>query len=105
MEGGERTAKDLSMPKNFFTDSWAFKFITTPMKRVIQNPNAPMAAKEIILGIAGDSGILLNLHKKGLSLGPSVYQKAAMRDGEWVSVDKDSRHFFIIEWKEENGKK
>ncbi|MAO21703.1 MAG: hypothetical protein CMJ25_13205 [Phycisphaerae bacterium] len=98
MEGGERTAKDLSMPKNWFTDSWAFKFITTPMKRVIQNPNAPMAAKEIILGIAGDSGILLNLHKRGLSLGPSVYQKAAMRDGEWVSVYDDLRKLFGDEY-------
>ena len=100
LELGERnfTSEDQSMPKNLFTDSWAFKFVTTPMKRVLQNPNAPALAKEVILGIAGDSGILLNLHKRGFTLGPSVYQKAAMRDGEWVSVYDDLRSLYGEEY-------
>ena len=100
LELGERnfTSEDQSLPKNLFTDSWAFKFVTTPMKRVLQNPNAPALAKEVILGIAGDSGILLNLHKRGLTLGPSVYQKAAMRDGEWVSVYDDLRGLYGEEY-------
>ena len=100
LELGERdyTSTDLSLPKNLFTDSWAFKFVTTPMKRVLQNTNAPALAKEVILGIAGDSGILLNLHKRGLTLGPSVYQKAAMRDGEWVSVYDDLRGLYGEEY-------
>tara|TARA_R110000868_G_scaffold96479_3_gene265525 strand:+ start:6010 stop:10653 length:4644 start_codon:yes stop_codon:yes gene_type:complete len=100
LELGERdyTSTDLSLPKNLFTDSWAFKFVTTPMKRVLQSENAPSLAKEVILGIAGDSGILLNLHKRGLTLGPSVYQKAAMRDGEWVSVYDDLRGLYGEEY-------
>jgi len=100
LELGERnfTSEDQSLPKNLFTDSWAFKFVTTPMKRVLQNPNAPALAKEVILGIAGDSGILLNLHKRGFTLGPSVYQKAAMRDGEWVSVYDDLRGLYGEEY-------
>ena len=100
LELGERdyTSTDLSLPKNLFTDSWAFKFVTTPMKRVLQNENAPALAKEVILGIAGDSGILLNLHKRGFTLGPSVYQKAAMRDGEWVSVYDDLRGLYGEEY-------
>ncbi len=100
LELGERnfTSTDMSLPKNLFTDSWAFKFVTTPMKRVLQSENAPALAKEVILGIAGDSGILLNLHKRGLTLGPSVYQKAAMRDGEWVSVYDDLRGLYGEEY-------
>ena len=70
------------LPKNLWTDSVFYKFVTTPMKRVLQDTKITDNAKKIILGIAGDSGILLNMHRGGLRLGPSVYQKAAMRDGE-----------------------
>jgi hypothetical protein len=92
-------AGDYNLPSNLWTDSWAYKFVTTPMKRVLQNNDVPDFAKKVILGIAGDSGILLNLHKKGLRLGPSAYQKAAMRDGEWVQVYDNLRSLFGEEYK------
>lgn len=88
----------LGLPKNIFTDSAAYKFITTPMKRVLLDGKATTKTKAVILGIAGDSGILLNLHKRGLRLGPSVYQKAAMRDGEWVQVYDELRNIYGAEY-------
>lgn len=82
------------LPKNLWTDSVAYKFVTTPMKRVLQSENTPDSVKKAILGIAGDSGILLNLHRKGFRTGPSVYQKASMRDGEWVQVYDELRNIY-----------
>jgi len=88
----------LGLPKNIFTDSAAYKFITTPMKRVLMDGKATTRTKAIVLGIAGDSGILLNLHKRGFRIGPSVYQKAALRDGEWVQVYDELRNIYGAEY-------
>lgn len=87
-----------SLPKNLWTDSWAYKFVTTPMKRVLQNLKVTDEAKKFVLDIAGDSGILLNLHTKGFRVGPSVYQKASMRDGEWVQVYDELRNIYGKEY-------
>ncbi len=86
------------LPKNLWTDSIFYKFVSTPMKRVLQDTGITDNAKKIILGIAGDSGILLNMHRGGLRLGPSVYQKAAMRDGEWVQVYDGLRNIYGSEF-------
>ena len=87
-----------ALPKNLWTDSVFYKFVTTPMKRVLQDTGITDNAKKIILGIAGDSGILLNMHRGGLRLGPSVYQKASMRDGEWVQVYDELRNIYGAEF-------
>lgn len=86
------------LPKNLWTDSFAYKFVTTPMKRVLQSPETPDSVKKVILAVAGDSGIALNLHFKGFRTGPSVYQKASMRDGEWVKVYDELRNIYGSEF-------
>jgi len=84
----------LGMKKSLFTDSFVFKFVTNPMKRVLQNDSIPQSVKRLALDIAGDSGLALNLHKKGYNIGASVYQRAAIRDGEWVQIyDKALRNY------------
>jgi len=64
------------------------------MKRVLQNLKVPDRVKRAVLDIAGDSGILLNLHVNGFRTGPSIYQKASMRDGEWVQVYDELRNIY-----------
>lgn len=86
------------LPKNLWTDSFAYKFVTTPMKRVLQSSETPDSVKKVILAVAGDSGIALNLHFKGFRTGPSVYQKASMRDGEWVKVYDELRNIYGSEF-------
>lgn len=86
--------KPYNLPKNLWTDSPAYKFVTTPMKRVLQNLKVPDRVKRAVLDIAGDSGILLNLHVNGFRTGPSIYQKASMRDGEWVQVYDELRNIY-----------
>ena len=74
------------MARSWYTDSWMYKGITTPMKRVLQNENLPDFVKFSFVKLAGDSGVKLNLHKYGIAIDPSVYQKSKIREGEWVSV-------------------
>tara|TARA_R100000773_G_scaffold13402_1_gene12328 strand:- start:444 stop:3794 length:3351 start_codon:yes stop_codon:yes gene_type:complete len=74
------------MARSWYTDSWMYKGITTNMKRVLQNENLPDSVKFAFVKLAGDSGIKLNLHKYGIAIDPSVYQKSKIREGEWVSV-------------------
>jgi len=74
------------MARSWFTDSWMYKGITTPMKRVLQNENLPDMVKFAFVKLAGDTGVKLNLHKYNIAIDPSVYQKAKIREGEWVSV-------------------
>ncbi len=40
---------DASIPENIFTDSWIYKSATTPMKRIITNPNIPNDVKLAML--------------------------------------------------------
>lgn len=84
--------------KNLFTDSWAFQFLTTPVKRVLQDSEATDYAKQVLVKIVSDSGLSLNLNKFGLRVGPSVYQKAAIRDGEWVQVYDRARELYKAQY-------
>ena len=75
----------LNLEKNWYTDNFVFKVISTPFKRVLQS-KAPTSVKAVGYDIAGDSGMNLVQHKYGQSRGPSVYQLAKIREGEWVAV-------------------
>lgn len=82
------------MKPSMFTNSFVYKAITTPMKRTLQSKKVPQSVKKLVIQIAGDSGIALNLHKEGFNVGASVYQKAAIRDGEWVQIFDNARRLY-----------
>ena len=77
---------DPSIASSAFTDSWLFKAVTTPMKRVLQDEKVPNTVKLTMLDIANDSGILLNANRQGLAVKNSVFQNSKLRDGEWVQT-------------------
>ncbi len=83
---------------NLFINSPFFKFIPTPIKSVLQS-DAADSAKKAILQLTGDSGLLLVMNKFGLSIGPSVLQKAKLMEGEWVT----SNNSLIRLWSESLG--
>lgn len=69
---------------SIFTDSWLYKGVTTPMKRVLTDKTIPNSVKLRTLKIANDSGILLAANKQGQKVGNSVFQNAKLLEGEWV---------------------
>lgn len=74
----------LGMADNLFTDSWLYKAFSTPMKRIMANPNMPSSVKWLAQGIAGDNGILLRAHQLGVKTGDSVFLNSKLLEGEWV---------------------
>ena len=71
---------------SIFTDSWLYKGVTTPMKRVLTDDTIPNSVKLRTLKIANDSGVLLAANKQGQKVGNSTYQNAKLLEGEWVRV-------------------
>ena len=91
---------DPSIASSAFTDSWLFKSVTTPMKRVLQDDQVPNTVKITMLEIANDAGILLNANRQGIALKNSVFQNAKLRDGEWVQAYDN----MVTIWGESQGK-
>jgi hypothetical protein len=91
---------DATIAPNVFTDSWLYKAATTPMKRVLQDPDIPESVKVTTLEIANDAGILLAGHKQGKTFKSSVYQNTKLLEGEWVQVYDD----LVLAWGESTKK-
>ena len=73
---------------NIAAGGWVGSLITNPLKRIL-NGKYPDMAKKAIVTLSADSGFSLNLHKLGLTEGPSTYQQAKIMDGEWVSAHSE----------------
>ena len=91
---------DASIAENIYTDSWLYKMITTPMKRILQDKDIPESVKVTTLEIANDAGILLAGHKKGKTFKSSVYQNAKLLQGEFAVAFED----LLITWGKSTGK-
>ena len=63
---------DPSLVKNWYTDSWFFKFATSPFKRTMLNDAVPREVKQFQYDIDGDLGQLHNAHVNGKTLGRSI---------------------------------
>ena len=85
--GLERTRNDLV--KNWFTDSFAWRFITTPLKRTLQSKFLA-ETKEAMLNLIGDGGHFLVGMKYGQGGRQSIHTKAATYQGEWLQVHKEN---------------
>ena len=91
---------DARIAPSLFTDSWLYKAVPTPMKRILTDDNVPNSVKLTTLKIANDSGILLAANKQGQKIGNSVYQNAKLLEGEWIRVYDET----INIWGESTGK-
>ena len=91
---------DASIASSMFTDSWLYNAVTTPMKRILQSKDIPNEVKLTTLKIANDSGVLLEMNRKGQKVGNSVYQNSKQFDGEWVALQDE----LMPLWGESTGK-
>ena len=73
------------MVDNAYTDSWLYKGVTTPFKRVIQG-KVPQSVKATMVKLAGDAGTLFKMNEFGIATPKSVYQYAQTANGEWLQV-------------------
>ena len=89
MAPADAEAPDASIASSMFTDSWLYNAVTTPMKRILQSKDIPNEVKLTTLKIANDSGVLLEMNRKGQKVGNSVYQNSKQFDGEWVALQAD----------------
>ena len=80
---------DGSIAPSVFTDSWLFKAVTTPMKRVLQSKLIPNSVKMTTLKIANDSGILLAMNRNNQNVGSSVHQNSKQFEGEWAVLQTE----------------
>ena len=85
---------------SFFVNSPFFNAVTTPIKRVL-NSNIVNSGKAAMLKLGHDSGLQLVGNKLGMSVGPSVYQRAKIMEGEWVQLNR----LFTNLWSESIGLK
>tara|TARA_R110001606_G_scaffold134481_1_gene270974 strand:+ start:3876 stop:7430 length:3555 start_codon:yes stop_codon:yes gene_type:complete len=99
-ELGEAIDKDGSIASSVFTDSWLFKAVTTPMKRVLQSKTIPNSVKMTTLKIVNDSGILLAMNRNNQKVGSSVFQNSKQFEGEWAVLQND----LMPLWGEASGK-
>jgi len=90
---------DARIAPSLFTDSWLYKAVPTPLKRILTDDNVPNSVKLTTLKIANDSGILLAANKQGQKIGNSVYQNAKLLEGEWIRVYDETMNI----WGESTG--
>ena len=74
---------------SFFTDSWLYKSVPTPLKNVLTDKDLPNSVKLKTLQIANDAGILLVANKQGQKVGNSVFQNAKLHEGDFVRLYDD----------------
>ena len=97
-EGGlKKTRNDLV--KSWFTDSFAWRFITTPMKRTLQGEYLANT-KEAMVNLGGDGGQFLAKHRYGLGSTQPIHIKAAAYQSEWLVTHKENLKI----WGEYTGK-
>ena len=77
---------DLSYAGKWFTESPFMKVVPTPLRVEISDPDIPDYAKEPLLGLGGDNGILFEANRAQKSIGNSVHIEAGRREGDWFTV-------------------
>jgi len=83
------TSDNMKLVESWFTNNAFYtRFLATPYKTIVQG-KYPVQVKKYMIELAMDSGVAHMVNKLGVSFGNSVYQMAAMRNGEWVKAMDD----------------
>ena len=85
----------LDFDRGKFINSPLFKFVPTPIKSLLFDKTATGTAKYAMLKIGHDSGIGLELVKRGLKLGSSIFQRKKTHDGKIYDMILTMRSFYL----------
>ena len=79
----------MGFASNAFTDSIAYKFVSTPFKRIMQS-NVAAPIKNATLKLANDSGLTMAFNSiLNVASSQSVSQRAMIRHGYWAKANDD----------------
>jgi hypothetical protein len=79
----------MGFASNAFTDSIAYKFVSTPFKRIMQS-NVAAPIKNATLKLANDSGLTMAFNSVlNVASSQSVSQRAMIRHGYWAKANDD----------------
>jgi hypothetical protein len=77
----------MGFASNAFTDSIAYKFVSTPFKRIMQS-NAGALVKDATLKLSNDSGLTMAFNSVlNVASSQSVSQRALIRHGYWAKAN------------------
>lgn len=79
------SGKELSFA-GYFANSPLMKTVPTPFRTEIQDELIPDWAKESMIELGGDMGMLFGAHQIGKTLGVSVFMEAGRRQGDWFKA-------------------
>jgi len=77
---------DVSYAGSWFTNSIFMKAVPTPVRNVVQSKFLPDWAKEELLQVGGDNGMVFAANQTGRSFGNSVFIETARRNGDWYQA-------------------
>lgn len=77
---------DVSYAGAWFADSIFMKAVPTPIRTTIQSKLLPDWAKEEMLQVGGDNGMVFAANQVGKSFGNSVFIETARRNGDWYKA-------------------
>mgnify|MGYP005989750051 FL=1 len=91
--GGYSIKDPFKLPDNWYTDSFVYRALVTPLKKAFQS-DIPITVKDAFSKLANDAGLTQVAAKYGKSLGMSVYTKSSVRNGEYVQAHDKLRKLY-----------
>lgn len=79
---------------NIFMRSPVYRAISSPFKSILQSDWAPASLRSAAVRLASDRSNGLVLNRLGLTTGASVFERSAMRNGEWVMAHTSLMNHF-----------
>lgn len=91
----DKQSELLDFDRNTYINSPLFKFVPTPIKSLLFDKTATGTAKYALLKIGHDSGIGLEMVKRGFKLGSSIFQRRKTHDGKIYDFILTMRSFYL----------
>ncbi len=91
----DKQSEEFGFAGNMYINSPAFKGIFNPIKDLLFDKTATGVAKYNMLSIGYDSGLMLEMHKRGRMLGNSVHQNKAAHKGRVRDFIMNMRNFYL----------
>ena len=91
----DKQVEEFGFASNIYIDSPLFRGIFNPLKDLLFDKTATGIAKYNMLSIGFDSGLMLEMHKRGRMMGNSVHQNKAAHKGRIRDFIMNMRSYYL----------